>query len=116
MGNRIKGVNYMPQIDVTPIISNTTMKAYYNNQNELVSYLIFPIEGYVLHNKNLDYEVFDELTGEFTGEIKQGFVPYPSFSAVGSNYDWEANPFEFFTVLANTVPADQIFRVDDEIM
>lgn len=98
----------MAMIDVTPVIQNTRMEAYYNNQNVLTAYWIYPLEGYVLHNKNLDYKVFDELTGEPTGEIKQGFVPYPSFSTVGYNYDWGANPFELFTVLANTVPDYEI--------
>lgn len=99
----------MARVNADPIIANTTMQVYYNNQNVLTVYYIYPNEGYVLHNNAFDFETLDE-NGMPTGDIKQGFVPYPSFTTVAYNYDWEANPNELFTVLADTVPENQIFQ------
>lgn len=100
----------MAQIDVTPIIENTRMEAYYNSSNVLRTYFIYPNEGYVLHDNQYDHPVFDEETGEDTGEIMLGYIPYPSFVGVGYNYDFVANERELYCVPADTVPADQIFN------
>lgn len=108
----------MAQIDVTPIYENTTMQAYYNNSNVLRSYYIAPIEGYVLHHTSYDTEVIDEATGEPTGEIILGYIPYPASVTVGYNYDFEANPKQIYAVPADTVPENQIFSngSDHEVM
>ena len=106
-------------VDVTPIYENTTMQASYNDADVLRVYRIKPIEGYVLHVNSYDTEVFDEETLEPTGEILLGYIPYPAFTAVPHNYDFEANPFNIFAVPQDTVPADQIFNNggnDHEVM
>ena len=100
----------MAQIDVTPIYENTTMQAYYNSENVLRVYYIKPIEGYVLHSSGYDTEVFDEETGQPTGEILLGYIPYPAFVSVPYNYNFEENPYNIFAVSADTVPENQIFN------
>lgn len=100
----------MAQIPVTPIFENTTMNAYYNSSNVLRSYFIAPIEGYVLHDTNLDQPVFDEETGEETGKIMLGYISYPASLTVMYNYDFTANPRQIYAVPANTVPENQIFN------
>ncbi len=97
-------------VDVTPVYENTTMKASYNDSNILRTYRIYPIEGYVLHASTLDREVIDEETGEPTGEILLGYYPYPAFGTVPYNYDFAANPKQFYAVPEDSVPADQIFN------
>lgn len=100
----------MAQIDVTPVYENTTMQAYYNSSNVLTGYFIAPIEGYVLHAKRYDTEVYDEETGEPTGGILLGYIPYPASIGVGYNYNFETNPENIFAVPQNTVPENQIFN------
>ena len=86
------------------------MEAYYNSSNVLRSYYIAPIEGYVLHSTGYDTEVFDEETGEPTGEIIPGYIPYPAYVSVGYNYDFDANPRQIYAVPQDTVPENQIFN------
>lgn len=93
------------------LFENTTMyKRIDSATNTLSSYRIYPNEGYVLHSTSYDIEVFDEETMEPTGEILPGFIPYPAFVQVGYNYDFEANPKQFYAVPQDSVPADQIFN------
>lgn len=98
----------MPQIPVEAVYENTTMEAYYNTSNELVSYFIIPNEGYVLHDNSYDFEVLDEETLQPTGEIKLGYIDYSV--NVYHNYDFTANPRQIYAVLKSSVPADQIFN------
>lgn len=107
----------MARIDVTPIIENTRMEAYYNSSNVLRTYFIYPNEGYVLHDTQYDEIVLDD-HGNETGEVILGYLPYPSFVTVMYNYDFVANPRELYCVPADTVPADQIFNNgnDHEVM
>lgn len=100
----------MARIDVTPIIENTRMQAYYDSSNSLTCYYIYPNEGYVLHDTQYDYEAFNEETGEPTGEIIPGYIPYPSFVSVWHNYNFETNPRQLYCVPADTVPENQIFN------
>lgn len=104
----------MAKFPVTPIVENTRIEAYYNNENVLRVYYIYPNEGYVLHDTQYDTEVYDEETGEPTGEILLGYIPYPSFVSVGYNYNFETNPRQLYVVLADTVPENQIFGLLDE--
>lgn len=93
------------------LFENTTMyRRVDDTTNVLKGYRIYPIEGYVLHSTGYDVEVFDEETMEPTGEILPGFIPYPAFVQVGYNYDFEANPMQFYAVPQDSVPADQIFN------
>lgn len=105
-------------VDVTPVFENTTMKASYNDMtNALIGYYVYPCEGYVLHSTTLDDPVYDEETGEETGEVILGYRD--SFVALTRNYNFETNPLEIYAVLKSSVPADRIFGVgnnDHEIM
>lgn len=97
----------MAQIDVTPYYDNTTMQAYYNNNNVLTAYYIRPIEGYVLHDNQFDTHVIDENTLEETGEIILGYTR--AVISVGYNYDFEANPRELYAVPESSISGDQIY-------
>lgn len=93
----------MARVSVEPIIANTTMEKYVNNQGVALSYFIAPIEGYVLHHSGKDWtEIVD---GEEV--LKEGFAS--GSVSVPINYDFTANPFNLYTKLASEVPADQIF-------
>ena len=100
----------MAQIPVTPVYENTTMKAYYNNENVLRAYIIAAAEGHLLHDEQYDFPEVDEETLEPTGETLLGYIPYPAPVSVGYNYDFEANPRNIFTVPEGTVPENQIFN------
>jgi hypothetical protein len=74
-------------------------------------------KGYVLHDNMLDEGVIDPDTLEPTGKIKKGY--YTGTRSVRYDYDFTTNPREFYAVLENSVPSDQIFNVpsgDHEIM
>lgn len=106
--------------DVTPVYENTTMKARYVD-DVIGHYRIYPVEGYVLHDKALDWEdaildengnpvmEFDPETGApiFPTELKLGYTT--GSATVPANYDFAANPREFYAVLADSVPDNQIF-------
>lgn len=81
------------------LIENTTMQKMIDEKtNEFIAYRIIPNEGYKLHSKTRDNEVFDPDTLEPTGKIELGFVNYPSFVQVGHNYDFEANENQLYAV------------------
>jgi hypothetical protein len=93
--------------NVTPtLIENTTMqKSILNGVHK--TYLITPISGYVLHDKNYDEEIIDPETYEPIGEIKLGYRR--TTASCAANYDFLTNPREFYTVLESEVPADQVY-------
>ena len=91
--------------DVNPtLIPNTTMTKLLRDGVHQV-YRIYPIDGYVLHDNKNDYPEYDSVTGEET--IVLGYVS--GSTSCAANYDFVANPREFYTVPADSVPADQIF-------
>ncbi len=62
------------------------------------TYNITPASGYVLHDKAYDYPVIDRDTLEETGEVVLGYRT--STASCSANYDFEANPREFYAVTA----------------
>lgn len=107
--------------DTTPIIENTTMQIYTNNNGEDETYRIKAVDGYVLHDKGRDFPATDEFGNDAYDEngdliMLQGFTRATASCSI--NYDFEANPREFFTKPESDVPADQIFGVGNnhEIM
>ncbi len=81
---------------IEPIIENTIFEARMSENEEILSYRIFPAEGYKLHEKTLDEPVVDEETMQETGEIKKGYTK--SFVTAGYNYDFEENEREIYAV------------------
>ena len=81
--------------DITPIIENTIMQERYNDNGEMVNYIISPKEGYLLHEKSRDEIVTDE-NGNETGEIKKGYTS--GIVTVLANYDFEKNEREIYAV------------------
>lgn len=70
-------------------------------------YEVQAISGYVLHDRELDFSPgIDDTTGEMLPDI-EGFTP--GLVSCRYDYDFTANPREFYAVPANSVPADQIF-------
>lgn len=102
----------MARIPVEAIIPNTRMEAYYNSDNVLRRYYIYPAEGYALHHKLYDEEVVDEETLEPTGEVIQRFTT--AFTTVVADYDFVANPDELFTVPLSELDEDQLCGVSTE--
>ena len=89
---------------VTPQIANTTQLEKLRD-GILYVYEIAPVDGYVLHDNAMDYPATDE-NGNDTGEMVQVFTE--GTCSCAANYDFVANPREFFTMLKNEVPTDQI--------
>lgn len=88
------------------LIENTTMEKVFIDGVHKV-YEITPNENYVLHDKDFDSPVYDEETGEETGEVILGYRTYTA--SCSASYDFATNPREFYAVPENDVPADQIF-------
>ena len=125
---------------IEPMIENAVVVTRYNSSNQVSSYRITPNEGFVLHTKNYDFEVFDEETLESTGEILLGFTS--TYISLGANYNFsdvvpgfytytdengmtvnipinKVGRFEIFAIPASIVPENQIFgggNDDHEIM
>ena len=81
------------------------------------TYAITPVEGYVLHDQLLDFVEIDPENGEPIGEVILGY--YEGTRTVSVNYDFVANPREFYAVLRSSVPEDNICgdtNNDHEIM
>lgn len=88
------------------LIANTTMqKVYYNGTFR--GYYIRPIDGYVLHDNAGDWTDVDSETGK---EITITSY-YTDTCSCGANYDFMANPRDFYAVPSDSVPADQIFGI-----
>ena len=79
--------------DIETLIENTIMKERYNDNNELVNYVIAPVEGYMLHEKSRDEIILDE-NGNETGDVKNGYTS--GIVTVLANYDFEENPREIY--------------------
>ena len=106
---RLREVDFMASYEeiVNPtLIENTTIKILYLN-DAAKAYKITANDGYVLHDNVLDTVVFDDVTREPTGEVVLGYSA--GTKSCGINYDWDANPREFYAVLRSTVPENQIF-------
>jgi hypothetical protein len=90
---------------VTPtLIENTTMVLGYAD-GIARGYEITPNAGYVLHDNTLDWTDTDPET--FEEVFKLGFAR--GTKTCGVNYDFEANPREFYAVPETEIPGDQIF-------
>lgn len=95
--------------DVNPtLIPNTTMRKLLSNGVH-ITYNITPNPGYVLHDKDYDYPDED-------GNLILGYRT--TMASCRYDYDFVANPNEFYTVPESEVPADQIFggENDHEVM
>lgn len=97
----------------TPVYENTTMnKVFINEVHKL--YEIKAVDGYVLHDKNLDIVIEDEF-----GNTHCELWYTPNEVSCLTNYDFVANPREFYTVPRNTISEDVILggsNNDHEIM
>ena len=87
----------------TPIENTTVERAYSNGV--LRRYRITPNEGYVLHDTNYDRHI--DIDGDELTEPILGFGR--TTVSCAANYDFTANPRQFYAVPENDVPADQIF-------
>jgi len=105
----------MPRVDVTPYYENTTQQAYYSDAEltNLLTYVISPVDGFVIHDKELDMPEYDENFNE-TGNVTLGFTG-GSISVAAASYDFEANPREIYAIPRSEVPApeNQIFGGGD---
>lgn len=91
--------------DVNPtLIENTSMQKIFINDVHK-QYSITPNEGYVLHDNA--YDVWYDIEGNELTEPIKGYRR--TTATCGANYDFVANPREFYAVPENEVPADQIF-------
>lgn len=98
---------------VTPtLIENTITEKYINSLGVHKAYYLTPVDGYVLHDKAYDYyENFDD-EGNPIGEATElGFTR--GTCSCPANYDFVANPREFYAILETDVPAEQIFGGGD---
>lgn len=97
--------------DLNPtLIENTSMQKIYRDGVH-VQYGITPNENYVLHDITYDEPVYDEETGDETGEVILGYRL--STATCSASYDFTTNPREFYAVPESSVPADQICDVTE---
>jgi hypothetical protein len=89
-----------------PIIENTTMRKMIADGTHRTT-RIAPVEGYVLHDNNLDDVALDDITGMPTDEILLGYKE--GEISVGHDYDFKENPRELYAVPRSSVPEDRIF-------
>lgn len=95
-----------------PIIANTIMQKRFID-GVFKQYTIKAIDGYVLHDKRLDYQAADPVTGDPMYDENGIEIMVEGFSAgtktVAANYDFVVNPNEFYAVPETDVPVDSIF-------
>jgi hypothetical protein len=83
------------------LIENTKMQKRYID-GVPKQYLIEPIDGYVLHDNDLDlYEGGLTEDGQPIGELILGY--YDGTRTCSIRYDFNENPREFYAVLADKV-------------
>lgn len=102
----------------TQYYENITITEMHNTiTGELVGYELTPNTGYLIHDKALDYDELDPDTLMPTGTVIKGYSR--GSKAVTPNYDFVANPKEFYAVPENEIPENQIFdngNNDHEVM
>lgn len=102
----------MPRVQVEPYFANTTQEAYYSDTDgRLMSYVIAPVDGYVIHDKEYDEVVVDVETLEPTGEVRLGYTG--GSISVGRNYNFEENSREIYAVPRSEVDENYIFGGGD---
>ena len=79
---------------IEPLIDNTFCEARVKN-DKIISYRIYPTEGYKLHEITLDEKVLDEYGNE-TNEIKFGYTE--SYVTAGVDYDFVKNERQIYAV------------------
>lgn len=86
-------------------IDNVTARVRFRSatSDEVMLYYITPNEGYVLHDKRYDTIITDEETGEETVVLG-----YRRTTASCSKTQFDNDTYEFYAVLEDSVPADQI--------
>ena len=95
--------------EVNPtLIENTTMRKLLRDGVHQ-AYYISPAGDYVLHDNALDWTDIDPETGEEV--LFRGYTG--GMASCAANYNFVANPREFYAVPENEVPADQIFGGGD---
>lgn len=98
----------MPRVQVEPYYKNTTQEAYYSDTDGvLMSYVIAPIAGYVIHDNMYDEPVVNVETLEPTGEVRLGYTG--GSISVGRNYDFAENTREVYAVQRSEVDENYIF-------
>ena len=75
-------------------ITNTRFDARVDAGDEIISYRIYPKDGYLLHEDSLDEQIFDD-SGNETGVITNYTS---SFITAGANYDFKANPRNIYAI------------------
>ena len=75
-------------------ITNTRFEARVGSNEEIISYRIYPKDGYLLHEDSLDEITYDE-NGTETGIITNYTS---SFITAGANYDFKSNPRGIYAV------------------
>ena len=89
------------------LIENTTMQKGIDENGVHRNYLFTPIPGYVIHDNESDYMGLDPVTGEDV--LVLGYTR--GTVTCGANYNFTANPREFYAVPESDVPdpENQIF-------
>jgi hypothetical protein len=102
MAGQSKEMLYMAlvyeEVIPTPIPNTTIRKGIINGVHR--NYQVEPLEGYVLHDKASDYMGIDPETME--AHTVLGFNQ--SYCSCPANYDFVANPREFYAVPESEVP------------
>ena len=113
--------------EVTPtLIPNTRMRKMLSNGVHR-TYHIYPNENYVLHDKSLNTEIFDETYENVLG-WKFGYSPSGVYVSCAATYDFSTHTVtdengntytaygdrDFFAIPESDVPSDQIFGVDND--
>lgn len=80
-------------------ITNTRFEARVNDADEIISYRIYPKDGYLLHEDSLDEITYDE-NGIETGVMTNYTT---SFITAGANYDFKGNPRNIYAIAVGEV-------------
>lgn len=88
------------EIKPSPITNTTAIKGFVDGVHRNIR--ITPNEGYVLHDKSLDYYMDYDKEGNGIGDVILVF--YEGTRSVRYDYDFAANPREFYAVLESEMP------------
>lgn len=85
----------MPYIDCeTSYVPNTTMKIFVNPLGRQTQYCFYPVDGYVMHIKSVDMEIYDK-----TGENVVGYTELfgSGMKSVPISYDFSVIKEDSYT-------------------
>ena len=114
----------MPEIPCeASFVPNTTMKIYENSLGRQTQYCFYPDEGYVMHKKSVDVEIYDETftnvigyTELFGSGMKSVSIDYDFSVVVPDTYTYTDENGMTVSIPIERIGAEELYTLPESIV